>query len=106
MKIFFVRHGESKANIGAVSASFLEDKNNSLTSRGRLQVQKTAEQIPDIISEICSSPMYRTIESAKEFLKTRPEKLQLSIDERLREIDYDVFTDDRDNPKMAEIAQR
>ena len=105
MKIFFVRHGESLANLNLTSSSFSNDKNNKLTKLGKQQIRKTSETIGQKIGAVYSSPMYRTIESANEFLHDN-RKIFFTVDDRLREIDYGIYTDDRDNPEMSKIAER
>ena len=104
MKIFFIRHGESLANVGEVSATIEEDAKNKLTPTGLAQIQKTAQNIDAKISAVYASPMRRTIESAKAFISAGHPQTPLFIDDRLREIDYGIYTDDRDNPEMAQIA--
>ena len=68
MKIFFIRHGESLANVGKVSAAIEKDAKNKLTPTGLAQIQKTAQNIDVKISAVYASPMRRTIESAKAFI--------------------------------------
>ena len=106
MKIFFVRHGESLANVGMASSMTEDDTKNTLTAAGKAQIQKTARNIGVNINAVYSSPMYRTIESAKEFMNEGRNQIPFFIDDRLREIDYGIYTDDRDNPKMAQIAAK
>lgn len=104
MKIFFIRHGESLANVGKVSAAIDKDAKNKLTPTGLAQIQKTAQNIDAKISAVYASPMRRTIESAKAFISAGHPQTPLFIDDRLREIDYSIYTDDRDNPAMVQIT--
>lgn len=39
MKIYLIRHGESLANLGLVSADFSMDNQNSLSQKGENQIQ-------------------------------------------------------------------
>ena len=106
MKILFIRHGESLANIGKASAYIDEDVKNKLTPNGLAQIQETAKSIDSKISAVYASPMRRTIESAKVFIDAGHQQTSLFVDDRLREINYGIYTDDRDNPEMAQIAAR
>lgn len=92
------------ANVGEVSAAISEDVKNKLTPTGLAQIQKMAQNMDAKISAVYASPMRRTIESAKVFIGAGHPQTPLLIDDRLREIDYGIYTDDRDNPEMAKIA--
>ena len=107
MKIYLIRHGESLANLGLVSADFSIDNQNSLSKKGEEQIRAI---IPDFqncnIMQIFSSPMKRAVESAEILQSGLANKPKIMIDNRLKEIDYGIFTDDRDNPEMQNIAKR
>ena len=107
MKIYLIRHGESLANLGLVSADFSMDNQNSLSKKGEEQIRAI---IPDFqncnIMQIFSSPMKRAVESAEILQSGLANKPKIMIDNRLKEIDYGIFTDDRDNPEMQNIAKK
>jgi len=105
MKILFIRHGESQSNTGAVKASS-PDHINGLTKEGETQIKKIAKSIPYKIDAIYASPYNRTIVSGNIFIDNRSEKLELKVDDRLREINYGIYTNDRNNPEMERIAKR
>jgi broad specificity phosphatase PhoE len=105
MKILFIRHGESQSNVNQVQAS-ASDHLNGITKNGETQIKNVAKNVVNKIDAVYASPYNRTVASAEIFIKNRPENLQLKIDDRLREINYGAFTDDRDNPEMARIAEQ
>ena len=107
MKIYLIRHGESLANLGLVSADFSMDNQNSLSQKGENQIQKIIPVFQDHnIVRIFSSPMERAIDSAKILQSGLVNKPKIIIDNRLKEIDYGIFTDDRDNPEMQNITKK
>jgi probable phosphoglycerate mutase len=79
-----MRHAESTANV----ARILPDDSNSppkLTERGIMQARRTGQFLRDIgIDALFSSPMLRAVETAKYVAEST--KLQLKIDERLKEL--------------------
>lgn len=107
MKIYLIRHGESLANLGLVSADFSMDNQNSLSQKGENQIQAIILAFQNCnIVRIFSSPMKRAIKSAKILQSGLVNKPKIMIDNRLKEIDYGIFTDDRDNPEMQNIAKK
>jgi probable phosphoglycerate mutase gpmB len=107
MKIYLIRHGESLANLGLVSADFSMDNQNTLSEKGKNQIQKIIPVFQDHnIVRIFSSPMERAIDSAKILQSGLINKPKIIIDNRLKEIDYGIFTDDRDNPEMQNITKK
>lgn len=107
MKIYLIRHGESLANLGLVSADFSMDNQNTLSEKGKNQIQKIIPVFQDHnIVRIFSSPMERAIDSAKILQSGLVNKPKIIIDNRLKEIDYGIFTDDRDNPEMQNITKK
>ena len=107
MKIYLIRHGESLANLGFVSANFSLDYQNTLSEKGKNQIQKIIPVFQDHnIVRIFSSPMERAIDSAKILQSGLVNKPKIIIDNRLKEIDYGIFTDDRDNPEMQNITKK
>lgn len=107
MKIYLIRHGESLANLGLVSANFSMDNQNSLSKKGENQIQAIIPAFQNCnIVRIFSSPMKRAVKSAEILQSGLANKPKIIIDDRLKEIDYGIFTDDRDNPGMQNIAKR
>ena len=107
MKIYLIRHGESLANLGLVSANFSMDNQNSLSKKGENQIQAIIPAFQNCnIVQIFSSPMKRAVESAEILQSGLVGKPKIILDNRLKEIDYGIFTDDRDNPEMQNIAKR
>jgi len=107
MKIYLIRHGESLANLGLVSANFSMDNQNTLSKKGENQIQAIIPAFQNCnIMWIFSSPMKRAVKSAEILQSSLANKPKIIIDNRLKEIDYGIFTDDRDNPEMQNIAKR
>ena len=107
MKIYLIRHGESLANLGLVSADFSIDNQNSLSQKGENQIRAIIPAFQNCnIVRIFSSPMKRAIDSAKILQSSLVNKPKIIIDNHLKEIDYGIFTDDRNNPEMQNIAKK
>ena len=107
MKIYLIRHGESLANLDLVSANFSMDNQNSLSKKGENQIQAIIPAFQNCnIVQIFSSPMKRAVESAEILQSGLVGKPKIILDNRLKEIDYGIFTDDRDNPEMQNIAKK
>ena len=107
MKIYLIRHGESLANLGLVSADFSMDNQNSLSQKGENQIQAIIPSCQNWnIMRIFSSPMERAVKSAEILQSGLVNKPKIMIDNRLKEIDYGIYTDDRDNPEMQNIAKK
>jgi broad specificity phosphatase PhoE len=81
--IYLVRHGENPANINSEFSYKLVDY--SLTPKGRLQAQQTAEHFRDKdIHEIYASPLKRTRETAEIIAATLG--LTVTVIEEFREV--------------------
>ena len=107
MKIYLIRHGESLANLGLVSADFSMDNQNSLSQKGENQIRAIIPAFQNCnIVRIFSSLMKRAVDSAEILQSGLVNKPKIMIDDRLKEISYGIFTDDRDNPEMQNIAKR
>ena len=107
MKIYLIRHGESLANLGLVSADLSMDNQNSLSQKGENQIQAIILAFQNCnIVRIFSSPMKRAIDSAKILQSGLINAPKITIDNRLKEIDYGIYIDDRDNPEMQNIAKQ
>ena len=107
MKIYLIRHGESLANLGLVSADFSMDNQNDLSKKGENQIREIIPAFQNCnIVRIFSSPMKRAVESAEILQSGLVNKPKIIIDNHLKEIDYGIFTDDRNNPEMQNIAKQ
>ena len=107
MKIYLIRHRESLANLGLVSADFSMDNQNTLSKKGENQIQAIVPAFQNCnIMWIFSSPMKRAVKSAEILQSSLVNKPKIIIDNRLKEIDYGIYTDDRNNPEMQNIAKR
>jgi probable phosphoglycerate mutase gpmB len=107
MKIYLIRHGESLANLGLVSADFSMDNQNTLSKKGENQIQAIIPAFQNCnIVRIFSSPMKRAVKSAEILQSSLVNKPKIIIDNRLKEIDYGIYTDDRDDPEMQNIAKK
>ena len=100
MKIYLIRHGESLANLGLVSADFSMDNQNSLSKKGEDQIRAIIPAFQNCnIVRIFSSPMKRAVKSAEILQSGLINAPKIMIDNRLKEIDYGIYTDNRDNPE-------
>ena len=107
MKIYLIRHGESLANLGLVSADFSMDNQNTLSKKGEDQIRAIIPAFQNCnIVRIFSSPMKRAVESAEILQSGLVNKPKIIIDNHLKEIDYGIYIDDRDNPEMQNIAKQ
>ena len=107
MKIYLIRHGESLTNLGLVSADFSMDNQNSLSKKGENQIQAIIPAFQNCnIVRIFSSPMKRAVKSAEILQSGLVNKPKIMIDNRIKEIDYGIYTDDRNNPEMQYIAEQ
>ncbi len=87
MRIFFIRHGETQANI---EQRYSSNGGSPLTEKGYLQVESlTANFELNGISRIYSSPLDRCITLADKL--SSKTGLTPIIDHRLREFDFGVF---------------
>lgn len=92
--IYFVRHGESEANVRGVFAGQKED--SVLTEKGKEQAETTAREIRNInlkIDKIVSSPLKRALETARivaEEIGFSPS--DIVIDSRIIEYDMGSLT--------------
>ncbi|MFA5173234.1 MAG: class I tRNA ligase family protein [Candidatus Paceibacterota bacterium] len=85
---FAIRHGEALSNKNKFNSSWPEKTANSLTKKGRLQVEKSAEKLKKLnIDIIFSSDLKRAKETA-EIIKKSLKIKTLIFDRRLRETDF------------------
>jgi broad specificity phosphatase PhoE len=82
--IYLVRHGQTDWNL---EKRLMGQTNISLNDFGRAQAQSLGEEISDLkINHIFSSDLLRTRETAE--IVNKFIKVDISLDERLREINY------------------
>ena len=83
------------------------DNQNTLSKKGENQIQAIIPAFLNCnIIRIFSSPMKRAVKSAEILQSGLVGKPKIILDNRLKEIDYGIFTDDRDNPEMQNIAKK
>ncbi|HEU0293377.1 MAG TPA: histidine phosphatase family protein, partial [Anaerolineales bacterium] len=88
MKLYFVRHGESEANILHVISN--RESSFGLTSLGKQQAQTLAEKLKDVhITAIFSSPILRARETAD--ILSKSFHLNYQVTEALREYDCGIL---------------
>jgi len=88
MKLYFVRHGESEANIRHVISNY--GSGFGLTERGKGQVHALAERLNDLpISTMYSSPVLRAMDTADILYQTLG--LPYRVHEALREYNCGVL---------------
>jgi len=93
MKLYFVRHGESEANIQHVISN--RESPFGLTDRGRGQAKALAENLRDIpMTAIYSSPVRRAKETAG--ILSQSFQLSYEVTEALREYDCGILEDKSD----------
>jgi probable phosphoglycerate mutase len=93
MKLYFVRHGESEANIQHVISN--RDSPFGLTRRGRGQAATLADKLRDVpMTAIYSSPVLRARETAE--ILSRSFHLPYQITEALREYDCGILEEKSD----------
>lgn len=92
-KIYFVRHGESEANVKRQFAGQRED--SPLTEFGQQQAKQAAKDLLNYnfkIDRIISSPLARAYETAKIIAKHAKMNIKIEIDERAAEYDMGELT--------------
>ncbi len=106
MNIIFMRHGKSSNNVKKI----ISDKEiyfSTLTKKGIKNVLKSINYLPEKITKMYVSPFPRTIETAHYVYQKYP-KLDVIIDNRLREIYYGKYSghknnQDLDNTRLKQI---
>lgn len=92
-EIYFVRHGQSEANVKGVFAG--QKDNSKLTETGKEQAKKIAVDLLTKklnITRIVSSPLARTHETAEIIVKEAGLKLEIEVDKRILEYDMGSLT--------------
>ena len=105
MKLYFVRHGESEANILRVISN--RESPFGLTELGKQQALTLADRLKDILFKaIYSSPILRARETAE--ILSRSFHLRYQVTEALREYDCGILEDKSDGASWklhTEIAE-
>src|SRR6266540_2696491 len=105
MKLYFVRHGESEANIQHVISN--RDSPFSLSPLGKRQANALAQNLKDIrIAAIYSSPVLRARETAE--ILSQEFHLPYQSTEALREYDCGILEEKSDEASWklhSEIAE-
>jgi broad specificity phosphatase PhoE len=99
LRVMFIRHGESEANVDRDITRYVPDHSIHLTQKGRQQALETGRLLRQIVGDesikfICS-PYVRTKETyngIKQSFLDRP-KLQMREDCRIRELEYGNYDD-------------
>ncbi|OHD55133.1 MAG: hypothetical protein A2Y33_01115 [Spirochaetes bacterium GWF1_51_8] len=100
MRIYFIRHGESEANIQRVFSN--RDVKHDLTEKGRTQTEELAVRLNGIsFAGFYTSPVYRALRTA-EILRNRLNLPEPCIDEGLREFDVGIFEGRSDEQSWME----
>lgn len=91
--IYFIRHGESEANLKHVFAGQKDD--SPLTEKGRAQAKAEGVKIKEMgikINRIISSPLVRAYDTAKIVAEIVGYTNEISVDPRITEYDMGVLT--------------
>ncbi len=91
--IYFIRHGESEANLRHVFAG--QKDNSPLTEKGKEQARLEGQKIKEMglnISKIISSPLIRAYDTAKIVSEIIGYDKDILIDERITEYDMGSLT--------------
>ena len=102
MNLIFMRHGEAMDNTREILSS-QEIQCSILTENGRRQVIESAKLLPKI-DKIYTSPLIRTLQTAKEVADNR--NLNVEIDNRIREINWGKFNGKENSTELDEIRER
>ena len=88
MRLYFVRHGESEANVGRVYSNGLDV--HGLTAPGRRQAAERADHLRGIpFAALYSSPILRAVQTAA--IVAEPLGLAYQVEDGLREYDVGVL---------------
>ena len=91
--IYFIRHGESEANLKHVFAG--QKDNSPLTEKGREQARAEGQKIKELglkINRIISSPLTRAFNTAKIVAEIIGYDKEIMIDPRITEYDMCTLT--------------
>ncbi len=89
MRIYFIRHAESKFNLKQIACN--NQEKNSLTMAGKKQAEKLAKKLINIkIDKIFISEAKRTYETILPLIKARKD-IPVKKDKRLNECNFGIF---------------
>lgn len=89
MRIYFIRHAESKFNLNGIACN--DGENNRLTKKGREQAKRIAKDLIKIkIDKIFVSEAKRSYETILPLIKVKKD-IPVMIDKRLNECDFGIF---------------
>jgi len=89
MRIYFIRHAESKFNLDGIACN--DKEKNRLTEKGRKQAIKIAKDLSGIkIDKIFVSEAKRAYETILPLIKIK-EDIPIGIDKRLNECNFGIF---------------
>src|SRR5512136_313555 len=99
MRFYFVRHGQSEANVQRVISN--RDLPHPLTELGRRQADALAQALADVpLAAIYSSPIIRAVQTAQ--IVAASNGLPLEIADALREPDCGIMEGRADEEAWAE----
>jgi len=101
--IYFIRHGESEANLKHVFAG--QKDNSNLTEKGREQAKAEGYKIKELglnISKIISSPLVRAFDTARIVSEVIGYSKDIIVDQRITEYDMGSLT----GTPMHEISSK
>lgn len=88
MRLYFIRHGESEANIANVFSN--RPPGHPLTANGRAQAQRLAARLAgEHLTAVYSSPLQRAVETATTL--AAPHGLAVEVTDALREYDMGIY---------------
>lgn len=88
MQLYFVRHGESEANVLGIISN--RGYQHPLTQKGITQANALAERLRDVpLAAIYSSPLMRAVQTAE--IVARTHNLNVTVTDALREYDCGVL---------------
>ncbi|MFA5392442.1 MAG: class I tRNA ligase family protein [Candidatus Paceibacterota bacterium] len=89
-KFYYLRHGESQANLGRYISCYPEKNPSHLTEKGKKEIQKIAQILrKENIDLIISSDLTRTKETAEIIADAL--KIKIISDSRLRETNHGIY---------------
>lgn len=103
--LYIVRHGESTANVQGLFSSKPNDT-FELTETGVKQILDASDHLPDEIAAVYTSPLLRTIQSAKLITVQYKGEIPFEIDNRLREIDYGIYSGQPNNEALNTVRMQ
>jgi broad specificity phosphatase PhoE len=102
MRIYFVRHAQSEANVRRVISN--RDLPHHLTDLGRQQAEALARSLADVpLAAIYSSPIVRAAETAQIVAASKGSPVEMA--DALREPDCGIMEGRRDEEAWAEHAR-